>query len=54
MRMSVHTYSKTGANVNNYTAKQYCFTCQTQVFDDSNNIVSSSEVKSSDVEMLVL
>ncbi len=34
--------------------KQYCFTWQTQVFDDSNNIVSSSEVKSSDGEMLVL
>ena len=39
MRMSVHTYSKTGSNVNNYTAKQYCFTRQTILFHVPNTSV---------------
>ena len=34
--------------------KQYCFTCQTQVFHFPNNIVSSVKVKYSEDETLVL
>ena len=34
--------------------KQYCFTCQTQVFDESNNIVSFPEHLFLKDEILVL
>ena len=34
--------------------KQYCLTCQTQVFDFPNNIVSSAEVKCSEEKTLDL
>ena len=39
MQVGVHEYSKSGRKMHVYTAKQYCLSCQTQVFDAWNNIV---------------
>jgi len=39
MRNGLHGYVEIGAKTNNYTAKQYCFTLQTILFDVPNTSV---------------